>query len=978
MTFRPTDMPPAAMSARGTRRPSPAQASASSRTLRILAATAAAAAIGATAFGLSPLQPELVRPAEPALASAPAEPAPVPELAPALTRLLAAPYLTDDERRDLRIFHGVWTEADLDSPARAAAAALARGDYLDPSFDFPGVDPRVRIQALIGRGDYPAADAALKALPLADIPPIIDFRLRAEVLEARGEFDRAAALCDTGLRALAALNPATPDDVVEAVRLLNQRIRLRGTDAPPGQAPADNAPAGGLRADPNAFHEMLRTLGRLRERPGARLHWPSFLAEAVLCYERDKADDAHAAIGQALALNPTCVEAWALLGRMSVDAFNFPQAEKIAARLDLIAASPAPGQSALPGAADDDAPAVAAPGASIEAAIIRARAAMRQIDGARAAALLDPLLSRYPDHPRLLAARAAADASAFEFDALKARLAAFDRLYPGSPLALFAAGKALAESRQYEQSAALLLDAHNRLPAWHEVPAELGLMFVQSGRIEDALVYLDKAFALDPFDLRVDNSLRLVRELLTYDRLESDHFVVRYKGANPGDAAFARDIIAGMEENHRIVTGNGPGGVDHQPFGGKGKTCIDLMPDHQWFGVRIAGMPAIHTIAASTGPLIAMEAPRVGPKHQGNYDWLRVLRHEYTHTVNLDRTLNRIPHWFTEANAVYLELSPRDYGTCKLLLGAFEADALFNLDEINIAFVRPRRPSDRAQGYAQGHWMYEFILERWGNKAPLDMMDLYAQGVREEQAFQTVLGLSRARFLEEFMPWAAAQLRAWGMLPPEGVPTVKELIARLAAERAGAAPSPDGREPDSENPDLSAEVLDDWLARYPAHPDVLELALERALKLSGGRANAELVPLLERYAAARPVDPKPHRLLAQMYLASPDATERFRAIDHLEYLDAREQKLTAYAAELAKLYFARNAEGDAARAQARAERATQIAPYEAPPRELAAAIAIGNKDFAAAQRHIEALVQLEPDRDIHRQRLEALKKLATP
>ncbi|MFN7021902.1 MAG: hypothetical protein ACK4WH_11315 [Phycisphaerales bacterium] len=968
MTTRPTDTPPAATSARGTRRPCPAQPSASAR---LLLALASAAALGAPSVGLSINQPEVVRRAEPAQAPAPADPAPVPDLAPALTRLLAAPYLTDDERRDLRIFHGVWTEADLDSPARAAAAALARGDYLDPSFDFPGVDPRVRIQALIGRGDYPAADAALKALPLADIPPIIDFRLRAEVLEARGEFDRAAALCDAGLRALAALNPASPDDVVEAVRLLNQRIRLKGTDAPPGQDPV-----GALHADPNAFHEMLRTLGQVREQPGARLHWPSFLAEAILCYERDKADDAHAAIGQTLALNPTCVEAWALLGRMSVDAFNFPQAEKVAARLDLIAASPAPGQSALPGADDDGAPAIPAAGASIEAAIIRARAAMRQIDGARAAALLDPLLSRYPDHPRLLAARAAADASAFEFDALKTRLAAFDRLYPGSPLALFAAGKALAESRQYEQSAALLLDAHKRLPAWHEVPAELGLMFVQSGRIEDALVYLEKAFALDPFDLRVDNSLRLVRELLTYDRLESDHFIVRYKGANPGDAAFARDIIAGMEENHRIVTGNGPGGVDHQPFGGKGRTYIDLMPDHEWFGVRIAGMPAIHTIAASTGPLIAMEAPRVGPRHQGNYDWLRVLRHEYTHTVNLDRTLNRIPHWFTEANAVYLELSPRDYSTCKLLLGAFDADALFDLDEINVAFVRPRRPSDRAQGYAQGHWMYEFILERWGNKAPLDMMDLYAQGVREEQAFQTVLGLSRARFLEEFKPWAAAQLRAWGMLPPEGAPTVKELIARLAAGRAGAAASPDGQEPDSENPDLSAEVLDDWLARHPAHPDVLELALERALKLAGGRASPEMVPLLERYAAARPVDPKPHRLLAQMYLASPDAAERFKAIDHLEYLDAREQKLTAYAAELARLYFARNADGDPARAQARAERATRIAPYEAPPRELAATIAIGNKDFAAAQRHIEALVQLEPDRDIHKQRLEALKRLA--
>ncbi|MCC6321359.1 MAG: hypothetical protein IT438_07985 [Phycisphaerales bacterium] len=920
-------------------------------------------------------QPEIVRASEPEPTEPAPDPAPLPDLAPAVSRLLGAPYLTEDEKRDLRIFHGVWTEADLDSPARAAAAALARGDFLDPSFGFEGVDPRVRIQALIGRGDYPAADAALKALPLPDVPPIIDFRLRADVLEAQGKFDAAAAMGDGGLAALAQLKPASPADVVEAVRLLNQRIRLKGTGDRDGKV------AGPLRVDPNAFHQMLEQLGRLREQVDAagagspKLYWPSLLAEARLLQERDKADDAAAALAQTLALNPTCVEAWALLGRMAADSFNFGQAEKIAQRLDIIAANPAPGAAALPDAEADQ---PASPrGASIEAAIIRARVAMRQIDGAGAVATLDPLLERYPTHPRLLAMRAAADAARFEFGPLKERLAAFDRLYPGSPLALFDAGRSLAESRQYEQSAEMLLEAHRRLPAAPEIPAELGLMYVQFGLIEEARDYLDKAHALDPFDLRVDNSLRLVRELLTYSELRSDHFVVRYKPTSPGDGAFARDIITGMEANHKIVTGNGPGGIDHQPFGGHGRTTIDLMPDHEWFGVRIAGMPAIHTIAASTGPVIAMEAPRVGPKHQGNYDWLRVLRHEYTHTVNLDRTLNRIPHWFTEAGAVYLELAPRDFSTCELLRDASEAGALFDLDEINIAFVRPRRPSDRSQGYAQGHWMYEYIIERWGNKAPLDMMDLYAQGAREEQAFQTVLGVTRGQFLAQFKEWSVGRLRAWGMIPPEGMPPLKELFARLVARtdtNEAESPKPEG-EPAADEERLTPEVVAGWLELYPTHPDVLELAVDQAVKKAGGRATPGMVPLLDRYAAARPVDPKPHRLLAQMYLASPDPAEQLKAIDHLEFLDAREQKLTGYATELAKRYFARNGEGDVARAQVKAERATQIAPYEAPPRELAATIAIRNGDFAAARRHIEALIELEPDRDIHKQRLEALKKL---
>src|SRR6185436_13057722 len=123
--------------------------------------------------------------------------------------------------------------------------------------------------------------------------------------------------------------------------------------------------------------------------------------------------------------------------------------------------------------------------------------------------------------------------------------------------------------------------------------------------------------------------------------------------------------------------------------------------------------PQIHTIAAATGRCIAMETPRDGRGHLGTYDWVRVVRHEFTHTVTLARTNNRIPHWFTEAAAVYLELSPRDYPTCQLLAGALDNDRLFDMTEINTAFVRPRRQSDRQQAYAQGHWMYEFILQQW-------------------------------------------------------------------------------------------------------------------------------------------------------------------------------------------------------------------------------------------------------------------------
>lgn len=922
-----------------------------------------------------PAHPRLVDAAKPAASPAdqPAdqpeapEPAQLPDPSKAVLRILATPYITEQEKQALRLRHGLWLESDLDTPSRVAEAALIRGDFTDPSFDFPDVPPILRAEARLRAGRSADALAILDTLDAATADTLSAIHTRARALETLGRIDDAVKVIDTRIAAgdLGA-------DPVTAVRLWNQRVHLRGSDKD------------GKFADPNLYKQMLQTLGEFRAGENGRLSWEALLAEAEILYARDGADKAQEALIQLVSLNPSCADAWAMLGRMTVDAFAFDNTEAIAMRLDAIAGNPAPAASLVPDA--DIEPVHPVASASIDAACLRARAAMRQIDGAEAIDILDPLLIKYPTHPQLLALRAAAEAVTFEFEATRSRLAAFDKLYPGSPVAHYEVGRALAESRQYADSAEMLTEASRRLPAAPEILGELGLMYVQFGKDQPALDALEKAFALDPFNLRVDNSLRLVRELMTYDRVESDHFIVRHK---PGiDAAFARDILAGMESNFRIVTGNGPGGIDHIPGtranAAPQKTVIDLMPDHQWFGVRIAGMPRIHTIAASTGPVIAMEAPREGPGHQGSYDWLRVLRHEYTHTVNLDRSRNRIPHWFTEASAVYLELSPRDYSTCMLLRDVFEADELFDFQQINIAFVRPTKPTDRAQGYAQGHWMYEYIIERWGNRAPLDLMDKYAQGLREEQAFQAVLGVSRSQFMDEFKPWARRQLVDWGMLPPAGQPTIAELLEKVTADHAptptpdapdeepAPAPQPEASKGDSPT---SPEIIAQWLKDHPAHPDVLELAVDQAAEAASNRATAEMLPLLERYAQARPVDPKPHRLLAQYFLASTDSSDAGKAIAQLEYLDAREQKTPAYAIELAKRYFARNAPGDLANAMAKAERATQVSPYSAPPRELAATIAIKAGDLAAAERHILALTILEPTRPIHQQRLEAVRKM---
>ncbi|MCC6425751.1 MAG: hypothetical protein IT435_02915 [Phycisphaerales bacterium] len=875
--------------------------------------------------------------APPAIAPPPAEtepaPAEVPPIAKAVEALLSADYLTDDERKDLRIRHGIWEAGDLDTPARRARAALTAGRYHDAAFNDPAVPIEDRAEAFIGRGDL---TNALELL--ADNASIRAARLRSQALWESGRLDEAR----TSLQALAGILMERKLDkaaeIADAVRAMVVLTRLTGDQVAPG--PADDR---GREID---FKMLMAVLARAREEID-RLEPSVYLAEAELLDEKENGAEAVDALLRAIELNPRNARAWALAGRFASDGWDFDRALSIAARLDRIALWDESGDVYTP--------------RSVLGGEIAARTYLKLQDPDAAEAALTRALDLAPQNRSLLALRAASAASNFNDALLAERLAAFDVFSPQSPDACYEVGAILSDLRQYADSEKYLTEAARRAPRWAIVQTELGLLQVQAGRDAEALATLENAAALDPFNVRVANSLTLVREIRTYDRVTSDHFEIRHK---PGlDALLAKEMLPTMEENFARVTGNDPGGIDHVPAG---RTVIELYPDHHWFSVRITGVRKVHTIAAATGPVIAMERPMTGPGHSiGPYDWPRVLRHEYTHTVTLSRTKNRLPHWFTEASAVYLEDSPRDETRCMMLTKAIETDGLLDFTTINTAFVRPRTPNERGLAYAQGHWMYEYIVMRFGPRAPLNLMDRYARGQREPEAFKEELGLSREQFLDQFKIWARAQAQAWGTIPPDGVPTVNEL---LSAERQARASDP-GQASAAAEIEPTPELVSTWLEKYPQHPDLLRLAVGYELVEHQGEAVESMIPMLERLAAARPVDHMPHKQLARLYLASPTPQ---KAIEHLEFLDQREQYSTTFAIELARRYAGIQ---DWDKATAKAERASRIAPFDPSVRELAATVAIKRKDWPTARRHIEAMIAIEPDREIHKKRLEALGKM---
>src|SRR5690606_30318692 len=135
----------------------------------------------------------------------------------------------------------------------------------------------------------------------------------------------------------------------------------------------------------------------------------------------------------------------------------------------------------------------------------------------------------------------------------------------------------------------------------------------------------------------------------------------------------------------------------------------------------------------------------------------------------------------------------------------------------------------------------------------------------QAEALPQALGLTPEEFLSEFRQWAREQARGWGLLLPEGMPALEQLVR---AERAVDAEIPEER-------------LDELLAEYPDHPGLVEARARAALTAAEGQVTEATVPLLERWADLKPIDSSPRRALARYYRET-DGPER--AIPHLEYL----------------------------------------------------------------------------------------------
>ena len=140
--------------------------------------------------------------------------------------------------------------------------------------------------------------------------------------------------------------------------------------------------------------------------------------------------------------------------------------------------------------------------------------------------------------------------------------------------------------------------------------SSLGLLLLRIGKEEEGKKYLDKAFELDRFNVRVANSIRVMKHLEKYETIETPHYIVKFDPK--ADKVLAEFMAEYLEQVHAELK------KDFQ-FEPKGKMLFEVFSSHEIFSGRTVALPDLHTVGACTGRVVTMASPRrerVAPKVQ--------------------------------------------------------------------------------------------------------------------------------------------------------------------------------------------------------------------------------------------------------------------------------------------------------------------------------------------------------------------------
>lgn len=452
----------------------------------------------------------------------------------------------------------------------------------------------------------------------------------------------------------------------------------------------------------------------------------------------------------------------------------------------------------------------------------------------------------------------------------------------------------------------------------------LGMNQLRVGAMAEGRKNLERAFAGDPYDVWIKNTLDLLDTFKDYRETSSPRF---------------RFVIEGKEADLLTTYLRELGEAAYDSLSAryhyKPPTPIrlEVYRSHADFSVRTVGLAGLGALGVSFGTTLAMDSPAA--RDVGDFNWGSTFWHELAHTFTLGASEHRVPRWLSEGLSVLEERRARKGWGADVtpeFLAAYKAGRLVKVSRMNDGFMRPAYPQQLVFSYYQASLVGELIERDYGPQAIVDMLNAYKTGATTEQVFQRVLKTSLEAFDARFDAYIKERFgKALAAIEPKDV----------RGDRVPRAPAVDGEFTKNLAQGIAAFEMKNYGLAIPA--------LERAKAL------------LPEYAGAQ----SPYWFLAQIYKAKGDTKA---AAAELSAMTLRNEDHYQANIELAGML---EQLGDTAGAAAALERAMFISPYDAAQHVRLATLYARLGDRKKAVRERQAVVALNPV-----DRAEALYQLA--
>ncbi len=596
-------------------------------------------------------------------------------------------------------------------------------------------------------------------------------------------------------------------------------------------------------------------------------------AEGLWALERYT--DANDQFKLAVADNPQNAEIRTRWGRLFLERFNKPEAEKLFGEALAIDDKYAPAYLGLAlvesdgfsiKAVEDAQKAIKLDPKLVEAQELLAFLALEDNDNDKAAKEADKALAISPEALDAMAVHAS-------MDWLKDKPGTewTDRIFKINPVygeAYATGAHFFIVNRRYKEAIEWYRKALALNPQLWDARAELGVNLMRLGQDAEAKKELEDCYNNHYTSFEVVNSLRLLDSFTNFVTFRTPTTVLRLnkKEADILHPYFEEQMklaIATYEKKYKFKL-NAP-------------VQVEVFPDHADLAVRTAGMPGLGGILGVTfGMVLAMDSPSGRPP--GSFHWASTMWHELSHVYILTMTDHKVPRWFTEGLAVYEETATSpDWGD-RLDPQAIEAiknKKLLPVAQLDRGFVRPEYPSQVVVSYFQAGQICNYIAEKWGYDKLLDMVHSYAAMTPTPEVIQKDLGVSPEAFDKQFLAWLEAKTKTQVEHFDDWKKGQKELMD-LAIKG------------DYDGVIAKGNAIRDWYPDYVEQHSVYERLADAYLAKND---KADAMAQLEKYSSVGGRDSATVKKLATLEEEAGHKDKAIAALERLNYIYPQDEEL---------------------------------------------------------------------------------------